>query len=358
LPSQRQVKWAQLRVGLTVIFAVVVLAVLIFLMTGTGGLFTPKIIIKSYFDNAGGVRVGAPVALQGVTIGNVSAVKVVPDHGLTPVEIDMRIVTKFAEDIPKDAVSTIASVGVLGEAYIDIDRTRAVDTATVRNGDVLKTRETPELMDVVRSSQSSLQNIDTLVRRIDRIVSFVESGQGSIGHLIYDQSLYNRLNSTLTEVQNMVNQISSGQGSIGKLVASDELYQNANASVDKLNAVIDQINSGQGSVGKLIKDPSLYDNANQTVANLNKLTTDMNSGKGAIGKLAKDEEFARKLDNTITKLSLIMNQIESGQGTAGRLIKDPSLYTNADQMLIETRNLLSAVRQDPKKYLTIKLKLF
>ena len=358
MPSQRQVQWAQLRVGLTVIFAVLVLAVLIFLMSGTGGLFTPKIVIKSYFDNAGGIRVGAPVALQGVTVGNVSAVRVVPDHGLTPVEIDMKIVKKFAPEIPIDALSSIASVGVLGEAYIDIDRTKATKTAVVQDGSVLPIRDTPDIMDVVRSSQSSLQNIDTLVRRIDRIVSFVESGQGSIGHLIYDQSLYNRLNSTLSEVQTMVSQISSGQGSIGKLVVSDELYQKANTAVDKLNSIIDQINTGQGSVGKLIKDPALYNNANETVANLNKLTTEMNQGKGALGKLAKDEEFARKLDNTITKLSLIMDQIESGQGTAGRLIKDPSLYVNADQMLIETRNLLSAVRQDPKKYLTIKLKVF
>lgn len=357
MPSQRQVQWAQLRVGLTVIFAVIVLAVLIFLMTGTGGFFTPKIVVKSYFDNAGGIRIGAPVALQGVTVGNVSDVKVVPDHGLTPVEIDMKINKKFAIDIPKRAESSIASVGVLGEAYIDIDRTKATGP-TVQNGDELPIRDRPDIMDVVRSSQSSLQNIDTLVRRIDRIVSFIESGQGSIGHLIYDQSLYNRLNATLVEVQNMVNQISTGQGTIGKLVVSDELYQKANASVDKLNNIIDQINSGQGTIGKFVKDPSLYNSANETVANLNKITADMNAGKGALGKLAKDEEFARKLDNTITKLSLIMNEIESGQGTAGRFIKDPSLYTNADQMLIETRNLIKAIRQDPKKYLTIKMKVF
>jgi len=357
LPSQRQVQWAQLRVGLTVIFAVIVLAVLIFLMTGTGGFFTPKIVIKSYFDNAGGIRVGAPVALQGVTVGNVSDVRVVPDHGLTPVQISMKVNKKTAVGIPRDAVSSIASVGVLGEAYIDIDRTHATGPP-VENGDTLRIRDTPDIMDVVRASQSSLQNIDTLVRRIDRIVSFIESGQGSIGHLIYDQSLYNRLNSTLTEVQTMVNEISSGQGTIGKLVVSDELYQKANASVDKLNNIIDQINNGQGSVGKLIKDPSLYNNANQTVANLNQLTAEMNSGKGALGKLAKDEEFARKLDNSITKLSLIMDEIQSGQGTAGRFIKDPSLYTNADQMLIETRNLIKAIRQDPKKYLTIRMKIF
>ena len=37
---------------------------------------------------------------------------------------------------------------------------------------------------------------------------------------------------------------------------------------------------------------------------------------------------------------------------------DPSLYNNADQMLVETRNLIAAIRKDPKKYLTIHLKLF
>jgi len=66
VPSQKQLRWAQLRVGLTVLFASITLAVLIFLMSGTIGLFTPKLILSSYVDNASGLRVGAPVRLQGV----------------------------------------------------------------------------------------------------------------------------------------------------------------------------------------------------------------------------------------------------------------------------------------------------
>ena len=92
--------------------------------------------------------------------------------------------------------------------------------------------------------------------------------QGSIGKLIYDQGLYNRLNATLNEVQGMVNMIANGKGTIGKLVASEELYNKANASVDKLDKIIDEIQQGKGTVGKLLKDPSLYDNANQTMAKL------------------------------------------------------------------------------------------
>ena len=57
-------------------------------MTGTTGLFTKKIVIRSYVDNAGGLRVGAPVRLQGVDIGNVTGIRVVSDprRKVDPVE--------------------------------------------------------------------------------------------------------------------------------------------------------------------------------------------------------------------------------------------------------------------------------
>jgi phospholipid/cholesterol/gamma-HCH transport system substrate-binding protein len=34
------------------------------------------------------------------------------------------------------------------------------------------------------------------------------------------------------------------------------------------------------------------------------------------------------------------------------------MYDNTNKLLVETRDLIKAVRQDPKKYLTIHLKLF
>jgi len=358
MPSQRQVKWAQLRVGITVVIAATVLAVLVFLMTGSGGFLTPKITISSYFDNAEGVRAGAPVTLQGVPVGNVTSIQVVSDHGLTPVKVTMRIMRSAAKDIPTDSLSTLTQAGVLGETFVDIDRRTAKQTATISDGSVLPTQESPGIQDVVKSTQSSLQNVDVLVRRIDHIVSFIESGQGSIGKLIYDQELYNRLNATLNEVQTMVNTISSGKGSIGKLVNSDELYNKANTAVDNLNKIIDEVQAGNGTVGKFLKDPSLYNNANETIAKANALMGDINGGKGAIGKMAKDQAFADKLDNTITRLSLIMSDLQEGKGSAGMLLKDPSIYTNADQMLVEGRKLVQAMRENPKKYLTIHVKLF
>ena len=95
-----------------------------------------------------------------------------------------------------------------------------------------------------------------------------------------------------------------------------------------------------------------------TIVNLKRVTDDINAGKGPLGKLTKDEELAKKLDTTITKLSQLTTQLEAGQGSAGRLFKDEALYNHADQMLTETRDLIKAIRENPKKYLSIKLHVF
>jgi phospholipid/cholesterol/gamma-HCH transport system substrate-binding protein len=359
VPSEKQVKWSELRVGLTVIIASVTLAVLIFVMTGSTGLFTKKILIRAYVDNAGGLRVGAPVRLEGVDIGNVTHIRVVhdPARRLTPVEVVMKITTKYEDTMRSDCQAGLNTAGVLGEVFVDVD-CRAAKGGPLANGAELPTQDVPQLQDVVRASQGTLQNVDTLVKRLDSILTYVQSGQGSIGKIIYDPALFNRANDALTQIQNIVSQANSTNGSIGKLLNSDELYNKANLAVDNLNKAIDQINSGNGTIGKFIKDPALYDNANQTMAKANQLITDINAGKGTLGKLAKDEELAKKLDATVTKLNVILDRLEKGEGTAGKLLVDPSLYNNADATLASTHELIEAIKKNPKKYLTIHLKIF
>jgi len=357
VPSQKQVRWSELRVGLTVVFASLTLIALIFLMSSNIGLFTSKIFLKAYFDNAEGLRTGAPVRLQGVDIGNVTHLRVVSDRPLTPVEVLMKVNTRYRDMLKKDSKAGLSTAGVLGETFIDISSTGAKGEPAA-DGDVLPSENKPDLQDVIRASQTSLQNVDVLVRRLDRIVAAIEKGEGSFGKFIYDPSLFNKLNATLNEVQTLVGSISKGQGSIGKLVMSDELYVKANASVDKLNHMIDEIENGQGTVGKMLKDPSLYNNANQAAAKANSLMEDVNHGKGALGMLAKDQEFAQKLNNTMTRISELSTRIAEGEGSLGKLARDPSLYNNADQMLVESRNLVKAIRENPKKYLTIHFKIF
>src|SRR5579859_4365311 len=328
-------------------------------MSGTSGLFTSRITLISYFDNAQGLRQGAPVRLSGVDIGNVTKIIIVPDKDKqqTPVEVLMKVSTKYSYAIRRDSVTSLETAGVLGETYLDIDSLQALGPAA-RDGDTLPTQVHPDFNQVVRASQGTLENMDALLKRADRILAFAESGKGSLGKLIYDPTLYNRFSATVADFQKVVEQVSSGQGSLGALISRNDAYDKFLSTLDKMNSVIDDMQQGKGTAGKFLKDPSLYNNANDTIAKLKKVTDDINAGKGTLGKLTKDEELAKKLDTTLTKLSQLTSELEAGQGTAGKLMKDETLYNNANQMLVETGDLVKAIRQNPKKYLSIKLHVF
>ena len=326
-------------------------------MSGTAGLFTPRITLKSYFDNAEGLRVGAPVRLAGVDIGNVTRISIVREKPLTPVEVTVKVSTKYDYAMRRDSVTSLETAGVLGETFLDIDSSQAVG-GPVHDGDTLPTQVHPDFNQVVRASQSTLQNLDALLKRADRILAFAESGKGSLGKLIYDPTLYNRFSLTVADFQKIVNQIGNGEGSLGRLISRNDAYDKFIGTLDKMNSIIDDMQQGKGTAGKFLKDPSIYNNANDTIANLKRVTDDINAGKGPLGKLTKDEELARKLDTTITKLSQLTTQLEAGQGSAGKLFKDEALYNHADQMLSETRDLIKAIRENPKKYLSIKLHVF
>jgi phospholipid/cholesterol/gamma-HCH transport system substrate-binding protein len=357
LPSQKQLKWSQLRVGLTVLIASVTLAVLIFLMSGTGGWFTSKITLRSYFDNAQGLREGAPVRLAGVDIGNVTAVRIVDGKPATPVEVTMKVNTKYSFNLRKDSVTLMSTAGILGETFVDVDSSTAKGPAA-SDGDTLAAHDAPQIQDVVRASQGTLQNMDSLLKRVDRIVAFIESGQGSIGKVIYSPALYDQLNATVAEFKGLVDDIQSGKGSLGPLFTSDEVYKKAVAAIDKLNVIVDELQQGKGTAGKLLKDPELFDNANKTIANVRQMTDDINAGKGALGKMTHDQEFANRIQTLTNNLATLSERMEKGEGTAGMLFKDPTLYNNSSQMLVETRELVKAIRENPKKYLTFHVKVF
>jgi len=358
LPSQKQLKWSQLKVGITVVIAGIVLAALIILMSGTGGgLFSSRMTLRSYFFDAQGLRPGAPVRLSGVDIGNVSHINVVANRPDSPVEVEMKVSRRWDFNLRKDSKTLLSTAGVLGETYINIDSSKATGPV-VHDGDVLSTSEVPGYQDVMRSTQNALQNMQALLARTDRIIAFVESGQGSVGKAIYDAALYNRLNATVNQFQQLVGEVSQGQGSLGKLLTSDDLYNKANAAIDNINVLIDDLNAGKGTAGKVLKDPTLYDQANQAVANFKQLIDDINAGKGAIGTLTKDQQFAAKLQNTMNRLSNISDRLDAGEGSAGKFLRDPSMYQNADKLLLDTQTLIKAIRENPKKYLTIHLKIF
>lgn len=357
------------------------LAILVFLISGTSGIFTRKITLVTYFDNAEGLRSGQPVDLQGVAIGNVTAVRVVPGRPDSPVQVTMKINSKYAEFIHlgvKDAkgqwvkttdgknvnasVATIQTAGVLGESFMDIDSSKLDFKRPMgpvaHDGAELPPGNAPGYQDIVKSSQTTLQRVDVLLGQASDILAQVQQGNGTLAQVINDPTTINKVNGILNQIQGLLNDVNNGRGTIGQLFTDKTLVTKANDAIDKLDKMVDEINSGKGNLGKLLKDESLYTNVQQTIAKANKLIDDLNAGKGPAGKLLKDEDLANKLHDTITKLSAIADKLDAGQGSAGQFLQNPSFYNNTDQLLIETRTLIKSIRENPKKYLTIHFRVF
>jgi phospholipid/cholesterol/gamma-HCH transport system substrate-binding protein len=335
-----------------------VLVALIFLMSGSsGGLFARKLLLRSYFENAAGLKDGAPVTLEGVTIGNVIHVRVVPDRNPTPVEVTMQVGHEYKYALHRDSTTSIAQAGVLGDSYLEISSARATGPPPANDGE-LKASGSPSIQDVIRTSKVSIEQLTALMLKAQVLVDTLNSRKGSAGQFINDPALYNKVSRIADNLQAITGNVAEGNGSLGKLIADDTLYARANSAIDRLDRITTALDEGKGTAGKLLRDESLYNNLNAAVSNANQLLAQINTGKGAMGKLAKDPAFAQKLDETLTSLDGILSSVNEGKGSLGQFVQNRALYDHADQTMDQAQQLVKSIREDPKKYLVIRMKVF
>jgi phospholipid/cholesterol/gamma-HCH transport system substrate-binding protein len=361
MPSQQEVRWSQLKVGVIVLISTIVLVTLLFLMTSSSGLgiLTHKLTVATFFENSAGLKTGAAVNLEGVTIGTVKTVTIdnSPEHKLTPVKVVMKLDDKYVANLKKDSRASLSTVGVLGDTVVDINSQFAVGPR-LQDGDVLKTTETPSLTDVVKASQGTIESLNVILAKMNVIVDNIQTGKGSIGQLINSPDLYNKANKTVDELLTLEKNLNAGRGSLGKLMTDDSLYNRFNDTVAKLESIANSVDSGKGTAGMLLKDDALYKNLNSTVAHANSLLTDADAGKGGLGLMLKDPKFRQDLSNTLTQVNTLVSGINEGRGTLGKLATDDSVHTNLNKLLTASTDLVTTIRSDPKKYLTIHLKIF
>jgi phospholipid/cholesterol/gamma-HCH transport system substrate-binding protein len=361
MPSQHEVRWSQLKVGVIVLISTVILVALLFLMTSSSGLgiLTHKLTVVTYFENSAGLKTGAAVNLEGVTIGTVKTVTIdnSPERKLTPVKVVMKLDDKYGANLKKDSKASLSTVGVLGDTVIDINSQFAVGPR-LQDGDVLKTVETPSLTDVVKASQGTIESLNVILAKMNVIVDNIQSGKGSVGQLINNPDLYNKADKTIEELLTLSKNLNAGRGSIGKLIADDTLYNRLNDTVEKLQNIASSVNAGKGTAGMLLKDDALYKNLNSTVAHANSILADADAGKGGLGLMLKDPKFRQDLSGTLAQVNSLVSNINEGHGTLGKLATDDAVYTNLNKLLMASTDLVTTIRSDPKKYLTIHLKIF
>jgi phospholipid/cholesterol/gamma-HCH transport system substrate-binding protein len=358
MPQHERVKWAQLRVGIMVIVSLVLFAVAVFFISGQVGFFTRHYTLKAYFSTAGDLREGAQVRLAGIAVGNVSKIRISPfPERDRAVEVDMKIASTYQKEITSDSKASVETVGLLGDGYINITRGSPSEAVIADNGAV-QTEAKADIAAVMQNTNEVILNLTSLSSKLDDITTQIQKGKGSMGKLLYDEALYNKMNATVSGVQALVDRAQAGKGTVGKLMIDDTLYDKSVATIDRVNLVLDDVQHGNGSLAKFISDPSAFNNLNRLMSNGNSLVEGINQGHGTLGKLAKDEELYNRLNSTIGHVDTITARIDKGEGSLGKLSTDPTLFNNLSASSQSLKEFLADFRKNPKKYLTIKLHIF
>jgi len=357
MAQRKQLTWTELRVGVFVLVALFLLMVAIFYVTGAG-VFGPRYRLITYLPEVEGMQAGAPVDLDGVEVGNVQSIGLTPhpvdrDHSITLV---LRVGSKYQKDIRTDSKASLVTQGLLGNRYVTI--TRGLTGSVIPTNGVIEAEQSPDIKQVVQRGADVAQNLSVLSDQLNDIVGKVRRGQGTIGKVLNDPSLYNHLNSIAARADAMTASIQQGQGSVGKLIASDDLYNKVDSTVSKIDDTMSAIHDQKGTVGKLIYDPSAYNNINSLAQKGNALLDDVHAGKGTLGKLATDDALYANLRDASANVRDATGKLNSNQGSIGKFFNDPAFYDNMTGLSGDLRLMIADFRRDPKKYLHIKLGVF
>ncbi len=357
MPASHKVAWSQLRVGIMAIAALSVLAVLIFLMTGAENPFEKKATLYTYMLDSAAMTDGSGVRLNGILIGKITRVELTGDKDNDrAIRMTMEIDSKWLANIPEDSIIGFSAENVLGAKFLNIRR--GSSAKPIKDGGTLQSKDEKDFLEVVQSAMPLLESMQAILARINKIVAQVESGHGSIGKFIYDEQLYNRVNVALADITVLTGALKEGKGTMGRLIFDEALYNDLQRTLKRFDTLATGLERGEGTAGKLMKDPALYDDLRKSSSELRTLLADLNAGKGTAGKLLKDEALHKRMVGTLDRVNATIDRVNSGQGTLGQLMTNQALYDNINATSAQMNALMKDFRANPKKFLTIQLKLF
>jgi len=361
MAQHKQLTWTELRVGLFVLAGAVLLAVVIFYVTGGGG-WGPKYRLRAFLPEVDGLTIGAPVRVDGVDVGNVERIMIaVPKPGEPTskdrnIEVDLRLQKTFESYIRSDSSAGLITEGLLGNRYVDIDR--GYVGRVLQNEDEIPGREEKALKEVVERSADLMDSLSSITKQASAVLTDVRNGRGSLGKFMVDETAYNRLNNTLGNLDHMMADVQAGKGTLGKLVTDDEMYNRVDSVAGRVDSVLEAVQNQQGTLGKLVYDASIHESAKRLIDNSNAFFTDVRAGKGTLGKLATDDSLFAQYKQAGENLSSATAKLNSNENTIGKFFDDPKFYDNFTGLAGDMRLLVGDFRKDPKKFLHVKFSVF
>jgi len=359
---------SELRVGILVVVTITIL--ILFILSVSGGIpfFQRNSTYHTKFAAADGLKKGDEVRLAGKNVGKVDSV----EFGSVPTSKDDKpIVVTMVVDasevdnrIRRDSQAVLAQQGFLGDRVIDITPgTQGAEP--ILDGGEIPSADQQGLAQIFSGANDILVQFNTVGKQLQELMDNINQGKGTVGKLLHDDAFYVNLNRAVLEFQEVGARVSKGNGTFARLVNDPKLYDDLKAATNNVQSMVADVRAGKGTLGKFVNDEQFYKQAtdvlakfNNTTDKLQKIAEDIEAGHGTLGKFIKDEKLHDDLQASVASFRNISERLDKGEGSAGKLLHDDRLYNNLDQTTAEMVKLLYDFRQNPRKYLSIKLSLF
>ncbi len=345
MPRTRSLAFSELKIGILAVVAVVIAAMVIFMLGGQGGFFWQRYYLKARFPNAAGLKAGAPVRVAGVEVGAVDDLEFVGAQ----VDVTFSVSRDSRPRITKKSTATLGSMGLLGQATIDI--TASSSGQPVAEWGYIPTVAAPAFADVAATANQGLEQMNGLLQDL-------RNGRGTAGQLFTNDVLYKELDRFIASAQEVTQSLNRGQGTMGALLRDRAAYNSLEASLKNLQGITASINAGDGALGKFLHDQQMAASLKSTTANVDAITGKLNRGEGTAGKLMTDATLFNRINSISGRLDDLTTRLNAGEGTAGQFLKNREVYDNLNSAVNELKSLIADIRKDPKKFLNVKVSVF
>ncbi len=157
---------------------------------------------------------------------------------------------------------------------------------------------------IERNSSDIDRMVDNLAGFSDTLRSIGDDNQGDIKEIVASvRRVSGSMESLVADLEEITEKINTGQGSIGRLINDDSTIDNLNETLAALKEIAQSISQGEGTLGRLIAEDQTIDSLNTTLASLDEITTKINSGEGTLGRLVNEDETVESLNTTLTQLN-------------------------------------------------------
>ncbi len=269
----------KIKVGLFIIAGFVMFVVAIFVLGGKDNLFTPTFNIKSEFESVAGLKTGSSVRLNGIVVGKVDGVDIETSQ---KVLVTMTLEKSIQKFVKKDSKVTIGSDGLVGNKVIDITP-GTPGTPEVTDGEMLQSIKPVEVADIMNSLKESSDNASDVTKDLSEITAKVNNGQGTIGQLVNNDTLYRSIDTTFRSFASYSGQLNLVFGKITNTVDNvsgdlNKLTTEINKITKDISEIVRKMNSNESIVGTLLTDTSFANNLKQMMLNANMTTQNLENG--------------------------------------------------------------------------------